>query len=114
MLPLALGIRRGQRGTPLSLVRTSIWTLVVLLLTVRAAGMLENAVLFGWRPVDEFVGSGFRPVPFPRWLDAGPDGFVRSADDAVAWPLRLLPAIVFWPTLYVFASAARQRQRRNL
>jgi hypothetical protein len=28
MFPLALGVRRGQRGTPLPLIRTSVWALV--------------------------------------------------------------------------------------
>src|SRR5438876_4032430 len=66
LLPAGWGMRRSRRPTALPLLPTLLAATAVAGLTVSAARVLENSVVFGWHMM---------------LVDPGPDGLVGTADD---------------------------------
>ena len=97
MLPMVWGAYRGSRGSRGAAPPFGPTLLGVLLLAGASfliSQGLENSVVFG---------RGLIPQ------DAGPDGFVMSADDPRPWwPLS---AVMMWPAIYVLAISMQERWR---
>jgi hypothetical protein len=94
MLPMVWGAYRGSRGTVPSFGPTLVGVLLLAGASFLISQGLENSVVFG---------RGLVPQ------DAGPDGFVMSADDPRPWwPLSV---VMMWPALYVLAISMQQRWR---
>jgi hypothetical protein len=96
MLPAVWGAYRGARGPSLPLVPTTVGVLLLVSATALYSHGLEGSIVFG---------RGAIPA------DAGPDGFVVSADDPR--PLWFLSLVVIWPAAYVLAAAALERWRER-
>lgn len=94
MLPAVLGALRGARRTPLPLVPTVLFVVLLAVITSMVSRGLEGSVVFG---------RGIIPP------DPGPDGYVVSDDDPRPWwPLSLL---MLWPAAYILAVSSWQRFR---
>jgi hypothetical protein len=86
MAPMMWGASRGSRGAAPAFGPTLLGVLLLAGASVLISQGLENSVVFG---------RGLIPQ------DAGPDGFVMSADDPRPWwPLSI---VMMWPAVYVLA-----------
>jgi hypothetical protein len=96
MLPAVLGALRGARSSPLPLVPTVLFVVLLAVVTSRVSRGLEGSVVFG---------RGMIPP------DPGLDGYVVSDDDPRPWwPLSLF---MLWPAAYILATSSSQRWRRK-